>query len=61
MDMSGLAQGEQLAKPVSSEAALRYERAALGLAVRPNPLHAVCLSGGGVRSAARSQTAWAWA
>ena len=52
MDMTRLAQGEQAPKPISWEAAFQYELAALGPAARPDRLHALCLSGGGVRSAA---------
>ena len=50
--MKRLAQGEQAPKPISWEAAFQYELAALGPAARPDRLHALCLSGGGVRSAA---------
>ena len=50
--MKRLAQGEQASKPISWEAAFQHELAALGPAARPDRLHALCLSGGGVRSAA---------
>ncbi len=52
MDMKGLAQKKQGSEPVSWDAAFQYELEALGPAARPEQLRALCLSGGGVRSAA---------
>ncbi len=52
MDMTRGAQREQGSKPVNWETAFQHELAALGPAARPQKLRALCLSGGGVRSAA---------
>ena len=49
--MTSLAQRKG-SKPVSWEAAFQHELAALGPAARPDRLRALCLSGGGMRSAA---------
>lgn len=50
--MKRLAQQEQGPKPVSWEVAFQNELQTLGPAARPGQLQALCLSGGGVRSAA---------
>ncbi len=50
--MKRLAQQEQGPKPVSWEVAFQNELETLGPAARPDQLRALCLSGGGVRSAA---------
>lgn len=52
MDMASTAPQEQGPHPVGWETAFQHELAALGPAARPGRLHALCLSGGGVRSAA---------
>jgi len=50
--MTSLAQKKQESEPVSWEVAFQDELSALGPAARPEHLRALCLSGGGVRSAA---------
>ncbi len=52
MSMRGFARQEQGPKPVSWQVALQNELEALGPAAQPDQLRALCLSGGGVRSAA---------
>jgi predicted acylesterase/phospholipase RssA len=52
MDMMRLARKKKGPEPISWEAAFQHELAALGAAARPGRLYALCLSGGGVRSAA---------
>ncbi len=50
--MTSLAQKKQESEPVSWDVAFQDELSALGPAARPEHLRALCLSGGGVRSAA---------
>lgn len=50
--MTSLSQKTQESEPVSWEVAFQSELSALGPAARPKHLRALCLSGGGVRSAA---------